>query len=116
MLVFWKILRTYQMIDSLLLMVKLSANVQSLFIFTKYFTYTLDGAIKHLLHFFAGVVQGIVTGIRGLCNGLGPALFGIIFYIFNVNLSDGEDDRKNTSPNSETSDEISKTSRIVSHT
>uniref|UniRef100_H2YPS6 Major facilitator superfamily (MFS) profile domain-containing protein n=1 Tax=Ciona savignyi TaxID=51511 RepID=H2YPS6_CIOSA len=33
-----------------------------------------------------GVVQGMVTGIRGLCNGLGPAMFGITFHIFNVQL------------------------------
>ncbi|RXM28104.1 Hippocampus abundant transcript 1 protein [Acipenser ruthenus] len=31
-----------------------------------------------------GVVQGMITGIRGLCNGLGPALYGFIFYIFHV--------------------------------
>ena len=33
-----------------------------------------------------------MTGIRGLCNGLGPALFGFIFYFFDVNLDipDGE--------------------------
>lgn len=35
-----------------------------------------------------GVVQGIVTGMRGLCNGLGPAMFGVIFYLFNVDLND----------------------------
>lgn len=35
-----------------------------------------------------GVVQGMVTGIRGLCNGLGPALFGLVFYIFGVDLDD----------------------------
>uniref|UniRef100_A0A1B6CFG6 Major facilitator superfamily (MFS) profile domain-containing protein n=1 Tax=Clastoptera arizonana TaxID=38151 RepID=A0A1B6CFG6_9HEMI len=35
-----------------------------------------------------GLVQGMVTGIRGLCNGLGPAMFGIIFYIFHVDLND----------------------------
>lgn len=34
----------------------------------------------------AGVGQGMVTGIRGLCNGLGPALYGFIFYIFHVEL------------------------------
>ncbi|XP_033104117.1 hippocampus abundant transcript-like protein 1 [Anneissia japonica] len=39
-----------------------------------------------------GVVQGMVTGIRGLCNGLGPALFGFIFYIFHVDLDDVGDD------------------------
>uniref|UniRef100_A0A1A8RFU2 Major facilitator superfamily (MFS) profile domain-containing protein n=1 Tax=Nothobranchius rachovii TaxID=451742 RepID=A0A1A8RFU2_9TELE len=33
-----------------------------------------------------GVVQGMITGIRGLCNGLGPALYGFIFYLFNVEL------------------------------
>ncbi|CAF5184114.1 unnamed protein product, partial [Rotaria magnacalcarata] len=26
-----------------------------------------------------GLVQGMVNGVRGLCNGLGPALFGFIF-------------------------------------
>lgn len=35
-----------------------------------------------------GVAQGVVTGIRGLCNGLGPALFGFIFYLFDVDLND----------------------------
>ena len=35
-----------------------------------------------------GVAQGVVTGIRGLCTGLGPALFGFIFYLFNVDLND----------------------------
>ena len=34
-----------------------------------------------------GVVQGMVTGIRGLCNGFGPALFGLIFHVFNVQLN-----------------------------
>ncbi|KAF3695279.1 Hippocampus abundant transcript 1 protein [Channa argus] len=37
-----------------------------------------------------GVVQGIITGIRGLCNGLGPALYGFIFFLFNVELNDME--------------------------
>ena len=27
-------------------------------------------------------------GMRGLCNGLGPALFGLLFFIFHVNLSE----------------------------
>ncbi|XP_063083429.1 hippocampus abundant transcript-like protein 1 isoform X1 [Cavia porcellus] len=35
-----------------------------------------------------GVAQGIITGIRGLCNGLGPALYGFIFYMFHVELSE----------------------------
>ena len=29
----------------------------------------------------------MVTGIRGLCNGLGPALYGCIFYLFHVDLN-----------------------------
>lgn len=33
-------------------------------------------------------MQGMVTGMRGLCNGLGPAMFGVIFYLFHVDLND----------------------------
>lgn len=33
-----------------------------------------------------GLVQGMVTGMRGLCNGLGPAMFGLTFYLFHVDL------------------------------
>lgn len=36
-----------------------------------------------------GLVQGLITGVRGLCNGLGPALFGFTFDLFDVDLSDG---------------------------
>ncbi|XP_063003336.1 hippocampus abundant transcript 1 protein-like isoform X2 [Elgaria multicarinata webbii] len=35
-----------------------------------------------------GVAQGMVTGIRGLCNGLGPALYGFVFYLFHVELNE----------------------------
>ncbi|PIO34670.1 hypothetical protein AB205_0102180 [Aquarana catesbeiana] len=38
-----------------------------------------------------GVVQGMVTGIRGLCNGLGPALYGFVFYLFHVELNEMTD-------------------------
>lgn len=34
-----------------------------------------------------GTVQGVVAGIRGLCQGFGPALFGFIFYLFDVDLN-----------------------------
>ncbi|XP_062869855.1 hippocampus abundant transcript 1 protein [Trichomycterus rosablanca] len=34
-----------------------------------------------------GLVQGMITGIRGLCNGLGPALYGFIFFLFDVELN-----------------------------
>ncbi|KAJ7993274.1 hypothetical protein DPEC_G00270740 [Dallia pectoralis] len=44
-----------------------------------------------------GVGQGMVTGIRGLCNGLGPALYGFIFYIFHVEL-DAPPDGNGDSP------------------
>lgn len=30
----------------------------------------------------------MITGIRGLCNGLGPALYGFIFFLFNVELNE----------------------------
>lgn len=35
-----------------------------------------------------GLVQGMITGMRGLCNGLGPAMFGLIFSLFHVDLSE----------------------------
>ncbi len=35
-----------------------------------------------------GVVQGMITGMRGLCNGLGPAMFGLIFSLFHVDLTE----------------------------
>ncbi|XP_065904400.1 hippocampus abundant transcript 1 protein-like [Dysidea avara] len=38
-----------------------------------------------------GVVLGILTGIRGLCNGLGPALYGLLFYMFNVQIYESND-------------------------
>ncbi|CAF2635549.1 unnamed protein product [Rotaria sp. Silwood2] len=41
-----------------------------------------------VMWFAGGLVQGMVNGVRGLCNGLGPALFGFIFYLFNVNLNE----------------------------
>lgn len=41
-----------------------------------------------------GLVQGMVTGMRGLCNGLGPAMFGIIFYLFHVDLNERSRDDK----------------------
>uniref|UniRef100_A0A1A8H6N0 Major facilitator superfamily (MFS) profile domain-containing protein n=1 Tax=Nothobranchius korthausae TaxID=1143690 RepID=A0A1A8H6N0_9TELE len=45
-----------------------------------------------------GVVQGMITGIRGLCNGLGPALYGLIFYLFDMELTDTQPEagRQNT--------------------
>ncbi|KHN77510.1 Hippocampus abundant transcript 1 protein [Toxocara canis] len=39
-----------------------------------------------------GTVQGVVTGIRGLCQGLGPALFGFIFYQFDMDLNVDNDE------------------------
>ena len=38
-----------------------------------------------------GVVLGILTGMRGLCNGLGPAIFGLLFWLSDVNLSEEPD-------------------------
>uniref|UniRef100_A0A672QHK9 Hippocampus abundant transcript 1 protein-like n=1 Tax=Sinocyclocheilus grahami TaxID=75366 RepID=A0A672QHK9_SINGR len=49
-----------------------------------------------------GVVQGMITGIRGLCNGLGPALYGFVFYLFHVELSEmdpAESPEKGAKPN-----------------
>merc|ERR1719427_81026 len=37
-----------------------------------------------------GVAQGMITGVRSLCNGLGPALFGLAFHLFNIRLDPTE--------------------------
>ncbi|XP_037934519.1 hippocampus abundant transcript 1 protein-like isoform X1 [Teleopsis dalmanni] len=46
-----------------------------------------------------GAVQGMVTGMRGLCNGLGPAMFGVIFYLFNVDLNTDQINTAGAEPN-----------------
>jgi len=33
-----------------------------------------------------GAVQGTLMGARGLCNGLGPAAFGLLFHLFGINI------------------------------
>jgi hypothetical protein len=33
-----------------------------------------------------GLVQGMITGVRGLCNGLGPTLYGMTFSLFHVDI------------------------------
>jgi len=33
-----------------------------------------------------GAVQGTLMGARGLCNGLGPAAFGLLFHFFGINI------------------------------
>lgn len=48
----------------------------------------LEAANDTLCPTHPGVAQGMVTGMRGLCTGLGPAMFGIIFYVFHVDLND----------------------------
>jgi len=43
-----------------------------------------------------GLVQGMVTGIRGLCTGLGPAMYGVVFYLFHVDLNEDHDKNNNS--------------------
>lgn len=33
-----------------------------------------------------GLVQGLITGVRSLCGGVGPAMFGLLFNIFDVDV------------------------------
>ena len=44
-----------------------------------------------------GLVQGMITGVRGLCNGLGPAMFGLIFSLFHVDLNEKVSDNGSSS-------------------
>lgn len=34
-----------------------------------------------------GLVQGLISAIRGLCGGIGPTMFGVLFYLYNVDIS-----------------------------
>ena len=42
-----------------------------------------------------GAAQGMVTGIRGLCNGIGPAMYGFIFWLFRVSLNETNQNNTN---------------------
>ena len=53
-----------------------------------------------------GLVQGMVTGIRGLCNGLGPAMYGVIFYLFHVDLNEEVPGKDNTNFSNTTNNHI----------
>lgn len=33
-----------------------------------------------------GLVQGLITGVRSLCGGIGPAMFGVLFNYFDVDM------------------------------
>lgn len=48
-----------------------------------------------------GLVQGIITGMRGLCNGLGPAMFGLVFSLFHVDLSEKSADNNSSFENND---------------
>lgn len=67
--------------------------------------------IQYVSLSLSGVVQGMITGIRGLCNGLGPALYGFVFYLFHVELSEmdpAESPEKGAKPNmANPTDEVS---------
>jgi len=39
-----------------------------------------------------GAVQGTLMGVRGLCNGLGPAAFGLMFHLFGINIAEHPSD------------------------
>lgn len=50
----------------------------------------------------------MITGIRGLCNGLGPALYGFVFYLFHVELTDTDGSEKGAKLNmANPTDEVS---------
>ena len=57
---------------------------------TRSYVITASGRIgtSHLHFYPSGLLQGILTGIRGLSNGFGPAVFGLLFYIFHVQLDE----------------------------
>lgn len=56
----------------------------------------------------------MITGIRGLCNGLGPALYGFVFYLFHVELTDTDGSEKGAKSNmANPTDEVSMNDKLV---
>jgi MFS family permease len=55
-----------------------------------------------------GVAQGMVTGIRGLCNGLGPALYGLIFWVFHVDLNENSNNNISNNVNNMSNQDLDK--------
>lgn len=53
-----------------------------------------------------GISQGLITGIRGLCNGIGPALYGFVFWIFGVKLSEPTTHQTNVHSNTNSSNHL----------
>lgn len=62
-----------------------------------------------------GVSQGMVTGIRGLCNGIGPALYGFIFWIFRVSLNETNNNNHNNNPSSSSEASTTKNTYASTH-
>lgn len=55
----------------------------------------------------------MITGVRGLCNGLGPALYGLIFYLFHVDLNDKGDKLSHPGPHTNETTHIEDTSSMM---
>lgn len=56
----------------------------------------------------------MITGIRGLCNGLGPALYGFVFYLFHVELTDTDGSEKGAKSNMvNPTDEVSMNDKLI---
>jgi len=51
-----------------------------------------------------GAVQGTLMGVRGLCNGLGPAAFGIMWHLLGIDMIKKTGDEKTTRVNTSGSD------------
>lgn len=59
-----------------------------------------------------GLAQGMITGMRGLCNGLGPAMFGVIFYLFHVDL-DGNPQVNTYHPMNKTVEAVENVPKVI---
>jgi hypothetical protein len=63
-----------------------------------------------------GLVQGMITGVRGLCNGLGPAMFGLIFSLFHVDLNEKVDSDHDIHKSSDQVCKANKQNKLVNKT
>lgn len=49
-----------------------------------------------------GLVQGLISAVRSLCGGIGPAMFGVLFWLYDVDMYESETNQtiKPNSPSS----------------
>lgn len=77
------------------------------------FRYVSASSLEEAWRNLSFPLKGMITGVRGLCNGLGPALYGLIFYLFHVDLNDKGDKFSHTGSHTNETTHVEDTSAMM---